>query len=256
MKILAIGDVVGTIGCKFLRSKLPSLKKSEKIDLVIANGENSADGNGITPSSAEYLYSSGVDIITGGNHSFRRRECYPFYEDSPFLLRPANYPEETTPGNGCCIYDMGRFQVGVINLMGCMFLDSLKDPFRTADELVKKLDTRITIVDFHAEATAGKRALGFYLDSRVSAVFGTHTHVQTSDEQILEGGTGYITDVGMTGTINSVLGVKPELAVSKFRDKLPVRFDLAGGECCMDCIIFDVDEKSGKTVGVKRLKIV
>lgn len=256
MKILAIGDVVGSIGCRFLRDKLPSLKKSEKIDLVIANGENSADGNGITPSSADYLFSSGVDVITGGNHSFRRRESYSYYDNSPFLIRPANYPDGTTPGSGTAVFDMGRCRVGVINLMGCMYLDSLEDPFRTADRLIKKMDTPVIVVDFHAEATAEKRALGFYLDGRVSAVFGTHTHVQTADEQILEKGTGYITDVGMTGTVQSVLGVKKELAVAKFRDKLPVRFDLADGVCCMDCILYDINEKSGKTSAIKRMRIV
>ena len=127
MKILAIGDVVGSIGCRHLRDKLPSLKKAEKIDMVIANGENSADGNGITPTSAQYLFSSGVDIITGGNHSFRRRESYQYYDNSPFLLRPANYPDSTTPGHGQAVFDMGRIRVGVINLLGCMFLDSLED---------------------------------------------------------------------------------------------------------------------------------
>ncbi len=256
MKILAIGDVVGSIGCRFLRDKLPDLKKTEHIDLVIANGENSADGNGITPASANYLFSSGVDIITGGNHSFRRRECYAYYDTAPFLLRPANFPEGTTPGQGIVVYDMGRVQVGVINLMGCMYLDSLDDPFRTADRLIQQCGTRITIVDFHAEATAEKRAMGFYLDGRVSALFGTHTHVQTADEQILSNGTGYITDVGMTGTIDSVLGVKPELAVSKFKDKLPVRFDLAEGRCCMDCVLLDINEKTGKTLFIKRMRIV
>lgn len=256
MKILAIGDVVGSVGCRFLRDKLPSLKRSEQIDLVIANGENSADGNGITPTSADYLFSSGVDVITGGNHSFRRRESYSYYDNSPFLLRPANYPQGTTPGAGTAVYDMGRIQIGIINLMGCMYLESLEDPFRTADKLIEKLGTKITIVDFHAEATAEKRALGFYLDGRVSAVFGTHTHVQTADEQILSGGTGYITDVGMTGTVNSVLGVKPELAVAKFRDKLPVRFDLADGKCCMDCVLYEINEKNGKTLFIKRMKLV
>ena len=256
MKILAIGDVVGSVGCSFLRARLPSLKKSAGIALVIANGENSADGNGITPASAEFLFSSGVDVLTGGNHSFRRREIYSFYEQSQNILRPANFPEGTTPGKGAMIYDMGRYQVGIINLMGCMYLDSLDDPFRKADALIGELGTKITIVDFHAEATAEKRALGFCLDGRVSAVFGTHTHVQTADEQILEKGTGYITDVGMTGPVNSVLGVRKELAVSRFRDKLPVKFETAQGDCCMDCIVFDIDEKSGRTVSVKRLRIV
>ena len=255
MKILAIGDIVGTIGCKFLREKIPALKKTEGIDLVIANGENSADGNGITPSSANYIFSSGVDIITGGNHSFRRKECYPFYDESPFLLRPANFPEGSTPGKGFAVYDFGRLQVGVINLMGCMYMESLDDPFRTADRLIGELGTRITIVDFHAEATAEKLALAYYLDGKVSAVFGTHTHVQTADETILEKGTGYITDVGMTGPISSVLGVRPELAIRKFRDKLPVRFDLADGKCKLDCIIFEIDEKTGSTISIKRIEL-
>lgn len=255
MKILAIGDIVGSVGCRFLREKLPSMKKNLGIDLVIANGENSADGNGITPTSADYIFSSGVDVITGGNHSFRRKECYPYYDQSPFLLRPANFPEGTTPGSGCAVYDFGRIQVGVINLMGTMFLESLDDPFRKADKLIKDLGTRITIVDFHAEATAEKLALAYYLDGRVSAVFGTHTHVQTADERILKNGTACITDVGMTGTIDSVLGVQPELAIKKFRDRLPVRFDLATGECKMDCILFDIEEKTGRTISLKRMEI-
>ena len=255
MRILAIGDVVGSIGCGFLRQKLPLLKKSENIDLVIANGENSADGNGITPSSAQFLFSSGVDIITGGNHSFRRKECLEYYDQSEYLLRPANYPKGSTPGKGSCIYDFGRVQVGVINLSGCVYMDALDDPFREADRRIKELGTRIVIVDFHAEATAEKRAMGFYLDGRVSAVFGTHTHVQTADETVLPGGTGYITDVGMTGPVLSVLGVKPELAVKKFREKLPVKFELATGECHMDCILFDIEEKTGKTISAKRIEI-
>ncbi len=255
MKILAIGDVVGTIGCRFLRSKLPALKKQYGVDLVIANGENSADGNGITPVSADFLFSSGVDVITGGNHSFRRKESYPYYESSPYLLRPANYPEGAAPGSGSAVYDLGRTQVGIINLSGTLFLENLDDPFRYADRLIKELGTKITIVDFHAEATAEKLALGFYLDGRISALFGTHTHVQTADETILPKGTGYITDVGMTGPVNSVLGVQPELAIKKFRDKLPVRFEIASGECKMDCILFEADDRTGRTISVKRMEI-
>lgn len=256
LRIMAIGDVVGSVGCRFLRERLPAFKKAERIDMVIANGENSADGNGITPSSAEYLFSSGVDVITGGNHSFRRRECYSFYDDSPFLLRPANYPPGSTPGMGFCVYDMGRVQLGVISLMGTMFMDSLDDPFTCADRIIEQIGTKITVVDFHAEATAEKIALAYWLDGRVSAVFGTHTHVQTADERIFPGGTGYITDVGMTGPVDSVLGVVPQLAVRKFREKLPVRFETASGACCMDCIIYEIDEKTGKTISLKRTKIL
>ena len=255
MRILAIGDVVGTVGCEFLRSRLPRLKREEKIDLVVANGENSAAGNGITPESAKYLFSGSVDIITGGNHSFRRREIFGMYEESPFLLRPANYPLKTTPGRGYTLYDMGRIQVGIINLLGCTYMESLENPFDAADRIIKEMETRIIIVDFHAEATSEKLALAYYLDGRVSAIFGTHTHVQTADEKILSKGTGYITDVGMTGPEVSVLGVEPELAIRKFREKLPVRFENAGGSCRMDGIIFDIDEKSGSTISLKRIQI-
>lgn len=255
MNILAIGDVVGSIGCRFLREKLPKLKKEKNIDMVVANGENSADGNGITPASANFLFSSGVDVITAGNHTFRRPESYHLFDDLPFLLRPANFPDGTTPGKGYTIYDFGRLQAAVINLMGCMYLEPLNDPYIVIDNILKKIDTKIIILDFHAEATAEKIALGYYLDGRISAMFGTHTHVQTADERIFKNGTGFITDVGMTGPIDSVLGVKPELTVKKFKEKLPVRFEIATGECKMDCIVFNIDEKSGKTRSLERLSI-
>lgn len=255
MKILAIGDVVGSIGCRFLRDKLPSLKKEEKIDLVIANGENSADGNGITPSAADFLFDSGVDVITAGNHTFRRKEAYEKFETCPFLIRPANYPMATTPGRGYVVYDFGRTQAAVINLMGCMFMEALDDPYVVVERILSELETKIIVVDFHAEATAEKLALAYYLDGRVSAFFGTHTHVQTSDERILPKGTGYITDVGMTGPAESVLGVKPELAIRKFKEKLPVRFELSTEPCMLNGIVFSVDEKSGKSTSVKRIKI-
>ncbi|MDD5952083.1 MAG: TIGR00282 family metallophosphoesterase [Oscillospiraceae bacterium] len=253
MRILAIGDVVGSVGCKFLRKHLPSLKKIKQIDLVIANGENSADGNGITPSSAKYLLDSGVDVLTAGNHTFRRRECYDFLDECETLLRPANYPK-STPGHGCCIFDMGRVRVGVINVMGTVFMESLDCPFEAVDKLLPNLP-KITLVDFHAEATGEKGALAYYLDGRVSAVFGTHTHVQTADEQILPGGTGFISDVGMVGPIRSILGVKPEIIVQKMRTKMPARFENAAGDCHMDCVLFTIDEKSGKTTAIERLSI-
>lgn len=256
MKILAIGDVVGSIGCRFLRGHLPQLKKEKAIDLVIANGENSADGNGITPASVEFLFASGVDVITAGNHTFRRRESYELFDSQDTLLRPANFPAGTTPGKGYCIVDKGRVQIGVINLMGVIYMENLDCPFSTADALLKKDMPRITLVDFHAEASGEKGAMGYYLDGRVSAVFGTHTHVQTADECILPNGTGYITDLGMTGPTHSVLGVKPELVIQKQKTKMPVRFELAEGDCHMDCVIFEVDEKSGKTISVNRLKII
>lgn len=255
MNILAIGDVVGSNGCNFLRSKLPALKKVKGIDLVIANGENSADGNGITPASAGHLFDSGVDVITLGNHSFRRHEIYEYLEENGSVIRPANFPQGA-PGGGVCIHDMGRCSVAVINLMGQVYIDSVDCPFRKLDEILRSQEIpKICIVDFHGEATGEKRAFGYYADGRVSAIFGTHTHVQTADECVLPKGTGYISDAGMTGTIESVLGVKPELVIRKCMTKLPVRFDLEPGPCRMDCVLFEVDEKTGLCRGSERLSL-
>lgn len=254
MNILTIGDVVGSIGCRFLRQHLPALKKVKSIDLVIANGENSADGNGLTPSSVQFLFDSGVDVITSGNHSFRRKESYDYYDSCEMLLRPANYPA-AAPGRGLCVVDMGRVQVGVMNLIGVVYMENMDSPFDTADRLLCGGVPKITLVDFHAEATGEKRSLAYYLDGRVSAVFGTHTHVQTADECVLPNGTGYVSDLGMTGPVSSVLGVKPELVIQKLRTKMPVRFDLADGECEMDCALFQIDEKIGRTISVERIQI-
>ncbi len=257
MKVLCIGDVVGKVGCEFLRSKLPALKKVKGIDVVICNGENSSDGNGITPASADYIFQSGADVITLGNHSFRRKEVYSYLDDTPYIIRPANFPEATTPGVGFCTLDLGRVQLTVINLIGTMFMEAgLESPFDKIDKLLKNIDSRIIIVDFHAETTSEKLAMGYYLDGRVSVVFGTHTHVQTSDEHILKNGTGYITDLGMTGPLNSVLGVKKEISIEKFKTRMPVRFELEKGDCKMECVIFDIDEKSGKTTFAERLRII
>lgn len=256
INILCIGDVVGSIGCEFLREKLPPLKRLKGIDLVIANGENSADGNGVTPASVQHLLDSGADVITTGNHSFRRRESYDLYDSSECLLRPANYPP-AAPGRGLCIVDMGRFQAAVINLLGTVYLESLESPFEKLDALLAQPDLpKIRILDFHAEATGEKRAMGYFADGRITAMFGTHTHVQTADPCLLPEGTGYITDVGMTGPIDSVLGVKPEIIVKKFVTKMPARFDTAKGPCHMDCVIFSVDEKTGRCVEAERLSIV
>lgn len=258
MNILAIGDIVGLNGCDFLRQRLPGLKKLKGIDVVIANGENSANGNGITPSGAEDIFASGVDVITTGNHAFRRKEMYDYYDENEFIIRPANFPNGTTPGRGMTIIDRGRIRIAVINLMGLSFMEPLECPFKTADRLIEKAKQEyadIILVDFHAEATGEKRALGYYLDGRVSCFFGTHTHVQTADEQILPNGTGYITDVGMTGPYNSVLGVKPEIIIAKLKDKLPQRFDWAEGDSKLNCVLFTVDEKTKKTTAVERIEI-
>lgn len=248
---------MGKIGCEFLREKLPCLKKMKGIDTVICNGENSSDGNGITPSSAKFLFDSGVDVITLGNHFARRKEVFDYLDNAPYIIRPANFPDSTTPGVGFCTLDFGRLQLTVINLIGNMYMESgVSSPFEKIDELLKTVDSRIILVDFHAETTSEKLAMGYYLDGKVSAVFGTHTHVQTSDDRVLEKGTGYITDVGMTGPLNSVLGVKPEISIEKFKTHMPVRFELKKGPCKMECIIFDIDDKTGKAISSERLRII
>lgn len=247
MNLLAVGDVVSSLGCEKLRKHLPMLKKQYKIDVTVVNGENSADGNGITPLSAESIINSGADVITGGNHSFRRREIYEFYEKTPYVLRPGNYPEGA-PGSGYFMVDKGGFSVAVISLEGTVYMPPLDCPFKTADRLIKKAKDDgcdFIFVDFHAEATSEKKALAYYLDGRVTAVVGTHTHIQTADCQLLPKGTAYITDLGMTGPENSVLGVKPELAIASLKDKLPVRFETASGECIMNCCIITADKKTG-----------
>lgn len=259
MKIFAVGDVVGTSGLECLREKLPKLKKENGIDLCIVNGENSSDGNGITPASAEHIFVSGADVITTGNHAYRRREMYDCFDDNEFILRPANY-SENNPGHGACVVDMGRCSVCVINLMGNMYMaDPLDNPFYTIDRLLEQYGNqgknRIVLVDFHAEATSEKRAMAFYLDGRVSALFGTHTHVQTADQCVLKNGTGYITDLGMVGTVDSVLGVKPEIVIDKFKYNMPARFDFVRGEAKLCGCIFEIDETTGKAVSAERISL-
>ena len=258
MNILCIGDIVGSAGCEFLRAQLPGLKSRLGVELVVANGENSADGNGMTPASVGHIFTSGVQAITGGNHSFRRREVYPALEAQETLLRPYN-SHPGAPGKGLCIVDMGRMLVAVVNLLGSAYLDCFACPFDAAEAAVreaKELGARVILVDFHAEATSEKRAMGFLLDGQVSAVFGTHTHAQTADEQILPAGTGYISDLGMTGPFVSVLGVKPELAIKKLRTKLPVRFENAPGPCALGGCVFEIDEQSGLTRDARRVWIL
>ena len=253
--ILCVGDVVGSIGCEFLRRHLPELRRIKGIDLCIVNGENSADGNGITPNSLRHLLDSGADIVTTGNHSFRRKESYSLYEEREDLLRPANYPD-AAPGRGVAVVDLGRMQAAVINMMGTVYLESLQSTFEALDGILKNPELpKLKILDFHAEATGEKRAMGFFSDGRLTAMFGTHTHVPTADECILPQGTGYITDVGMTGPIQSVLGVKPEIIIGRYTTKMPARFDLASGPCRLDCVIFSAEEKTGLCTSVERLTI-
>lgn len=251
MKLLFVGDIVGSAGCDFFASNIYKIKKDHSIDITVVNGENSADGNGISPTSAYYLLGHGADVITTGNHSFKRREATGIYEKD-VILRPANYPDGVV-GKGVCTLDFGRFSVAVVNLQGVTYMDALDNPFSCIDYILGDIPTPNIIVDFHAEATAEKKAMGHYLTGKVTAVLGTHTHVQTADEIILGSHTAYITDVGMTGPELSVLGVKTESAVDKLRFRFPVMFSESENPCFMNAVVVEFDEKNGKAKNIERL---
>lgn len=256
LNILFIGDVVGERGCEFVNERLPHLRKIYKPALVIANGENSASGNGILPRNAESLFDSGVDVITTGNHVWQRKEIFDYISSCPQLVRPANYPAGV-PGSGYYITKREGLSVCVINLMGTAFMDPLDNPFSTIDELLSSECGRcdIIIVDFHAEATAEKRAMGFYLDGRVTALIGTHTHVQTADSQLLQKGTAYITDVGMTGAVHSVLGMCCEDALCRFTTRLPQRLRQENGPYMMCCALLEIDGASRRALSIRGLQL-
>ena len=256
IKILCVGDVVSQQGCDFLRKKLPEFKKEHNIDACIVNGENSAVGNGMLPNSCNHIFTSGADIITGGNHSLKRREIFDYLDRTDNVIRPANYGNGVW-GKGYGIIDKGAYKIGVINLLGRVWLEGHLDPFETAEQLISELkkETNVILIDFHAEATAEKKALGYYFDGKVSAVFGTHTHIQTSDAQILAEGTGYITDLGMTGPEESVLGVKKEIIIDKFRKGFSTMFETADTPCFMQGCVFTVDKESGKTVEISAVTV-
>jgi len=249
--VLLIGDIVGKLGRRTVASVLPDIRRSRGVDLVIANGENTASGRGLTPSTANELYSAGIDVITSGNHIWDNREIYPSLDSDPRLIRPLNYPPGV-PGRGVYEHD----GVAVINLMGRTFMGSALDcPFRTADEaLVDVRDCRIVIVDMHAEATSEKIAIGYYLDGRVSAVVGTHTHVPTSDTRVLPGGTAYVTDLGMSGGLNSVLGMQIEPVIERFLRQLPNRFDpVEKGPAVFNSVFVQIDPQTGRATSIERL---
>lgn len=255
MKVLAVGDVCAPDGCRYALKQIPIIKREENIDFVIVNGENSAEGNGITPDSADMLFAAGADVITGGNHTLRRKEFFNTLDTNPFVLRPHNL-KNAEAGTGYCLFDMGRAQAAIINLSGQIYLERVgaDNPFLCVDELIERAKSdgaKYIFVDFHAEATSEKRAMGFYLDGHVSAIFGTHTHVQTADAQILPAGTGYITDLGMTGVINSTLGVKNDIIINRLRSGDMSRFEQASGECMLNGCVFDIDENTGLTKSVK-----
>lgn len=254
MRILCIGDVCSDNGVQKSLTYIPKIKRDYGADCVIVNGENSDISNGITPESASLLFSAGADVITGGNHTLRHKILHPLLDENPFLLRPNNIKSDY--GSGYALIDKGKYSIAVINLLGQIYIDNPKatNPFVDVDVLIdkaKKDNASAIIVDFHAEATSEKRALGFYLDGKVSAVFGTHTHVQTSDIQILEKGTGYITDIGMTGPKTSVLGVKKEIIISRLKDGTCDKFFFADGESIISGCIFDIDEKTGLCINAE-----
>lgn len=254
LKVLFIGDIVGRPGRRIIKACLQEIIRVEAIDLVIANGENSAGGFGITLEVCQELLTAGIDLITLGNHTWDNREAAKVLEQERRVIRPANYPDGT-PGEGFQLVETARGNlVGVINILGQVFLEPLSCPFRTADYCIDwlKKKTSLIIVDIHAEATSEKMALGWYLDGRVSAVIGTHTHIATADERVLPKGTGYITDAGMTGPKNSVLGIDAELVITKFLTKRPVKFELAPGPVQLNGVIMELNE-SGFTTNIRRI---
>lgn len=255
MRILFIGDIVGQPGRQMVARHLKALVAKQEAEMVLANAENAAGGFGITASVGEELLGLGIDLLTSGNHVWDKKEAEGYLVKESRVLRPANYPEET-PGVGVHILRKDGRMLGVLNLQGRAFLPSIDCPFKTADrELVQLCQVTDTIlVDFHAEATAEKQAFGWYLDGRVSAVIGTHTHVQTADEQILPGRTAYITDVGMTGPRNSVIGIKPEDAIQRFLTQMPRKFTLAHGPTQLSAVVVDVGD-NGRARRITRLQI-
>lgn len=251
MRILFLGDIVGRPGRDIVRDRLADTVRQQRIDLVIANGENAASGFGITPRLAEELFAAGVEVLTGGNHSFDRREILDYLPHQPRLLRPANYPPGA-PGAGLCIATARNGAAyAVLNVQGRVFLPSIDCPFRTADALLEKIppQVRVVIVDIHAEVTSEKVAMAYYLDGRATAVIGTHTHVATADERILPGGTAAITDVGMTGPHDGVIGIERGAILKRFLDGLPARFEVAAGDVQMNAVLIEADLEASTAAG-------
>jgi len=257
IKILCIGDVVGKEGVDYLSTggRLMKLKQEYGADLVIVNGENSAEGNGMTLASADAIYRSGADVITGGNHTFKWREIYDMLDDGGYAIRPANYPA-SAPGLGYTIVDVKGYRVLVINLIGTVYMEAMMPPIDCAKKILSVEEGKydIAVCDFHAEATSEKICLARYFDGQISVIFGTHTHVQTADAQILPGGTGYITDLGMCGSHNGILGVRTEDIVKKFTEKIPVKFNPAHGNAKLTGAYFEVDLKTKKCVKAERVE--
>jgi len=256
MRILFVGDVVAAAGRRALKHGLRALRGSLNPDLIVVNGENAARGNGLTPSCCDEIFRAGAEVITSGNHIWDRREVLPVFEREPRLLRPENYPEPA-PGSGVHLVEHpAAGTVAVINLMGRLFMADVDDPFRIVDEILIELKGRanLILIDFHAEATSEKIAFGWHVDGRVTAVVGTHTHVATADERVLPGGTAYITDVGMTGPYDSVIGVEKAPVLERFRTQRPVRFSPAEGDARLCGVVIDADPESGRAISIERVE--
>lgn len=256
MRILAVGDLIGNAGIQKLKKEIGKLRETEKIDFVIVNGENSAEGMGITQKNFDDILSCNVNCITMGNHTWGKKDIFKFI-DHPKLIRPANYPKGVV-GKGYGIYNSGNKNIAVINLIGRVDINVLSEnPFLIAKEIINNInkDVDMIFVDFHAEATAEKIAMGYFLDGKVTAIFGTHTHVQTADEKILPKGTAYISDIGMTGPKNSVIGMDIGVSIKRFETTLPERYKIATGECMLNAVIFDIDDESNKVKSIKRINI-
>lgn len=256
MKILVLGDVVGKRAVEYLAKNLWKYRTENKIDLVIANGENASDIHGITVLEAKNLFDAGVDIITGGNHSFRHRDIYQYMENYDRLIRPANYPA-AAPGSGYTTVDINGWKVLVINVMGTTFMEPLACPFDCVERILAREYGRydLSVLDIHAEATSEKIALGYYFDGKVNLIFGTHTHVATADERVLKGGTAYITDIGMSGPVDGVLGAKREEIFKRLKDRLPTTISVADGEIRANGIISEINTTTKKAEYIKRITL-
>ena len=255
LKLLAVGDVVSDDGLNYLSKHLRQVKRLHDVHFTVVNGEN-ASGVGILPRQAQDIFDAGADVITLGNHTWNRIQIADFLDENQYILRPANYTSRV-PGRGWGVFEGPRgIRIGVMNLIGRCEMDSNFDnPFTVADRILKEGGADISVLDFHAEATSEKGAMGYYLDGRVQAVWGTHTHVPTADTQILPKGTGFVTDLGMTGPVRSVLGIRPEQSINRFLGGLPQRYESAGGECKLESVLFSIDTDTKRCVAVERVDI-
>lgn len=254
MRILFVGDIVGKPARKLLDEALKQLKAQIKAEVIIANGENAAGGSSITPDTAKEIFSSGVDIITSGDHVYRKKEARKVLKDFPFI-RPLNYGE-LAEGRGYIVKEFNNTKIAVVNLLGRVFMQPVDCPFKAIRDILPELqqEAKIIIVDMHAEATSEKLAMGYYLAGKVSAVVGTHTHIPTADSRIIDGFTAYITDVGMTGSFDSILGRQKNQIIERFITNMPVRFDLASGGLCIQGVVLDIEESRGQAISIERVE--